>query len=37
MNRSRIMLALSAAALMLLPACEKAEPGNPAAAAEKDG
>ena len=36
MNRSRIMLALSAA-LLTLPACEKAEPGNPAAAAEDKG
>lgn len=37
MYRSKIMLALSAAALAGLPACDKAEPGNPAAAAEKDG
>lgn len=37
MNRSKIVLALSIAALVTLPACEKAEPGNPAAAAEKDG
>lgn len=37
MNRSRMMLALSAVALVALPACEKAEPGNPAAAAKADG
>ena len=37
MNRSRIMLVISAAALLALPACEKAEPGDPAAAAENDG
>ena len=37
MNRSRTMLALSAAALIALPACEKAEPGNPATAANEDG
>ena len=39
MNRSRNMLALSAAALIALPACEKAEPGDPTAVKEdgKDG
>jgi uncharacterized surface protein with fasciclin (FAS1) repeats len=37
MKRSRIMLALSAATLLTLPACEKAEPGNPAAAADDKG
>jgi uncharacterized surface protein with fasciclin (FAS1) repeats len=37
MNRSRIMLALSTVALLALPACEKAEPGNPAATAKENG